>query len=611
MEQQLMALKMSNHELAQENRRMRGDAPTATDAAMADAAAMADSALALGRSFAHGASAAVSSLSQKGRAGSLMSSLTGKRRDDEERMVEEEAELEAVRAEVVAWREHFGTAQENLQRARARAMDAQQVAAAAAAATEASASARVAPEAVRRAFAELSGDAELPAVLSDEALLHIALVVLELVDAANASGASSPQSPPPPPDPGDSLQPLLKIQEQQKNLERLRDAVEKQEAQIARLSASVNRQREKNNNAIQDGRNLLEGQLRSAELQRLELEKRIEASEGVSRQTYELRCHFTNINERLAQQDQLIERLLHEQHRLDDLQGLFRERLRMSGEDLLSELLRGPRGEPGGGPGPTPSSDPPAAPPPEVHAQEAGDASSATSPQRSGRRCSEGSPSPARSSSLGLEVEVRAEAGVQAESPEPAGADEESRMLQSDVEAARARLQEFQQSSAREAQELRALARHVQRRLSAGSEEIAEARPAPGADPPEEPGEAAEEPAGEQASSILYVQKIQELEALSGGLERDLDLLGSTVSCLVADSREKEELVAFLMRKAASEPAAATDEWGSWLDSWWGGRQDPQVAELGRNAEEAMLDNMRLKNDLRTLAVELQKVVHA
>merc|ERR1712187_936665 len=108
-------------------------------------------------------------------------------------------------------------------------------------------------------------------------------------------------------------------------------------------------------------------------------------------------------------------------------------------------------------------------------------------------------------------------------------------------------------------------------------------------------------------------QKIIELEALNAGLETDLDLLQSSVQCLQADVQAKDDLISDLMSSTSraengpsSTASASRPRRDSMLDQLWnlsGLKDESKVQlendELKRMAEEAMLDNMRLHNDLR------------
>merc|ERR1712066_92998 len=130
-------------------------------------------------------------------------------------------------------------------------------------------------------------------------------------------------------------------------------------------------------------------------------------------------------------------------------------------------------------------------------------------------------------------------------------------------------------------------------------------------------------------SGMLYVQKIAELEELNKSLGRDLELLRETEQCLLQDSREKDDLTAFLMRKvklaeleegASRRRENAKPRTGNTALSMIGrmfpqqARRDAPIAdvdELEHEAAEALRDNVRLRNDLRVLGEEYKKLVIA
>merc|ERR1711920_443410 len=103
-----------------------------------------------------------------------------------------------------------------------------------------------------------------------------------------------------------------------------------------------------------------------------------------------------------------------------------------------------------------------------------------------------------------------------------------------------------------------------------------------------------------------------------------MGILRSSEQCLLADSKEKEDLISNLMRTVRSEqpledgsnPAkgavAPTARRGSLGRSLWGRAQrdsQAEVNELERVAEESMKDNLRLRNDLRVIAAEFHKTL--
>eukprot|EP00403_Amphidinium_massartii_P004069 CAMPEP_0178376072 /NCGR_PEP_ID=MMETSP0689_2-20121128/3214_1 /TAXON_ID=160604 /ORGANISM="Amphidinium massartii, Strain CS-259" /LENGTH=632 /DNA_ID=CAMNT_0019996083 /DNA_START=52 /DNA_END=1947 /DNA_ORIENTATION=+ len=112
-------------------------------------------------------------------------------------------------------------------------------------------------------------------------------------------------------------------------------------------------------------------------------------------------------------------------------------------------------------------------------------------------------------------------------------------------------------------------------------------------------------------SGMLYTQKIEELEVLRAGLEHDVELLKETEQMLRHDCMEKDAFITELMRKVASEEIemqsrarAQSRKKPSRLRFLRRERKGLQsdYEDLQHEAEEAMLDNIRLKNNLRMLA---------
>lgn len=116
---------------------------------------------------------------------------------------------------------------------------------------------------------------------------------------------------------------------------------------------------------------------------------------------------------------------------------------------------------------------------------------------------------------------------------------------------------------------------------------------------------------------MLYVQKIAELEELNAQLQRDLELLRASEQCLLADSDVKEDLIARLMRSShqkeddgtAGRTPGRLSLWGlgSLLVQGRNSKTSAQLEELERLAQESLLDNIRLRKDLRALAEEYRR----
>eukprot|EP00435_Cladocopium_sp_Y103_P049397 s394_g14.t2 len=393
---------------------------------------------------------------------------------------------------------------------------------------------------------------------------------------------------------------LLKVQQQQRDLERVREAVDGQQAQVQRLTEKAASERmTKPAAAALPG---LEEQLRSAEGKLDQLGRRLQSSQGTSRLTYELRCHMESVLDRVRQRDNAIEQLLTRQERMEHASVMRRERLAFAQEDLLSQWMRKELPcEPleGGEVSPSSSSSVPFARESVEEEVDQLDLWKAVGVQVSNEDTAE----------LGWE------AAVAASPTSSLVGDESLEDLEQDLEALRRELQNVQLKNRQKAEELRAHIREHQRKLDAE----AEAKEASTNGSPSAASAAAGSVASEAFDSILYVQKIEELERQNAGLEQDLELLRSSEQCLQADSQEKEELISFLMRTMRStereaEASRPRPGAGSRLLGLLSGRRDRSQAlrnleELEKVAEEALLDNMRLRKDLRTLAEEFGKAV--
>lgn len=325
---------------------------------------------------------------------------------------------------------------------------------------------------------------------------------------------------------------LLKVQQQQRDLERVREAVDGQQAQVQRLTEKAASERMTKPAAVAlPG---LEEQLRSAEGKLDELGRRLQSSQGTSRLTYELRCHMESVLDRVRQRDNAIEQLLTRQERMEHVSVMRRERLAFAQEDLLSQWMR---------------KELPAEP-----LDEGGEVSpsSARSVPSAGESVEELDQLDLWKA-VGVQVsnedtaELGWEAAVAASPTSSLVGDASLEDLEQDLEALRRELQNVQLKNRQKAEELRAQIREHQRKL-----DEAEAKEASTNGSPSAASAAAASVASEAFDSILYVQKIEELERQNAGLEQDLELLRSSEQCLQADSKEKEELISFLMRTMRS-----------------------------------------------------------
>lgn len=500
------------------------------------------------------------------------------------------------------------------------------------------------------------------------------------------------------------LLPLIKIQKQQKDLEKLRDVVERQQATIGRLSVHAGKRQAERDKAERETKRPVEERLRFAEKRAGDLGQRLEASEGLSAQTYELRCLLQSLQEKVQQRDQAIEKMITVQTRQDEAASLLQESLGLAQEDLLGAWGRAESTkilQLGG-----------------AKTAEVGPTDDAPTPGLSSNNPSIGCDSNAtvvvfptgtapaqhddeEESHLTMaiaDVEERHMVGVQVshsdfescldpgwESDEDSSPAAGTASLRAELDRLRSEKTEIRKRSAQEVQELRALVREQQRCReverfdnSSNPNEGSPFKTLPTSSPGNEEDEGFEEDelpeetsnsTGPLSSGLLYVQKIDELVQLNAGLERDQKLLEESEHCLLEDSREKDRLIAYLMRQlrpsdvdpgtldpggggSAKPPSSQTarrqlgggagagggDASSGVLDAlglgglakvsgWPGGlgglalgglgltaTTEPDVtnlyaAELERVAEEAMRDNVRLRHDLGVLAEEFRKAI--
>ncbi|CAK9003114.1 unnamed protein product [Durusdinium trenchii] len=290
---------------------------------------------------------------------------------------------------------------------------------------------------------------------------------------------------------------LLKVQQQQRDLERVREAVDRQQAQIARLTEKV--ATEKAGKPSAAALPALEEQLRSAEGKLDHLGQRLQSSQGTSRLTYELRCNMESVLDRVRQRDQAIEQLLTRQERMEHASVLRRERLSYAQEDLASCWMRHVDPQPG-----SESSDIEGKAEPEE-------------PDPVQNLCTE--------EAVGVQVlhedtaELGWEAAVAASPTSSCQSDAgELHVLEQELQALQSAMKELQLQNADRAEGLRAQIREHQRKLD-------EPEPEKQIEEESRNGQTNQE---ESFDSILYVQKIEELERQNAGLEQDLELLKSS-----------------------------------------------------------------------------------
>lgn len=669
---QLQELKILNHDLAESNRRMHLMAQQGVDAAPAEPVPHAS---AMGKLFAAKASSSkdeVSAFGHKGfahfkmfaaqgdkllkmaEAELLKKPSAGEAAREARELAREESEAAALSIEVEALRVSLGAAMEELVEAKCDAKVAQQAAVEANKEEVSTPPPEAAPQLpqlpsaaqLRRrlvaARPDVWGKAEgAAAAVSDDLLAH----AVAAVEAASARlVAEAPVLTPPPPsqtaasaEGADFMtQALLKIQKQQKDLEKMRETVDAQTAQIGRLAEQVSKdQKEAGDGAwipTEVSRVPPEERLRAAEKQRQELGRRLEASEGPSRQLYELQCHLRVLADRLAQRNRALQERLDAVQEHREEQKLLRERLAVAQEDFRgSAPSRSSRATyPGPSTAPLQCDVGGAVAEGMVEADDASLRAPPASPPTpgavAGRKHAEVQVDFAEylAGAEGADVAAAAQGGAHGGA---AGAAERLETLREELRQLRAEKATLAQRFACDAKDLR----HAVRGKT--SEGLSSSYP------PEAPkGAAAHDacvPGSEaEASSVLYDAKITELEALNANLERDLALLGESEECLMDDGESKENLIASLMQQirlaedsandggsdaAADTGTAAAARRGVGIlaagaVAWLGGAaawdaDDAEAIELQRIAEEAMRDNCRLKADLRTLAQELRRAL--
>ncbi|CAE7468379.1 unnamed protein product [Symbiodinium sp. CCMP2592] len=399
---------------------------------------------------------------------------------------------------------------------------------------------------------------------------------------------------------------LFKVQQQQKELERVREAVDQQQAQIGRLTEKAAAdKRPKGSPRLSD----LEEQLRASEGKLDDLGRRLQSSQGSSRLTYELQCHLESVLSQVRKRDAAIESLLVRQERMENRSVLQRERLAFAQEDIMSKVM-------------------------EYHLEELPQVLDATSPKFSenlrqvvseeqldedaGNCASNQSQQDAgvqvsNEDTSDLQWEVSGLAASPSWSSRAPEGDGSLVALQEELQGLRTAAEDAQRRKAEQAESLRAQIRQRQQQMALKETAHTEAAAT------EATQAAAIQAVG--SSGWLYVQKIEELEQQNDGLEQDLDLLASSKQCLLDDSKEKEELISFLMRTVRSDgselenpasmkkPGAGAKIFG--LLRGPGRSQRTQLEELQKVAEEAMMDNLRLRKDLRILAEEFRKYMQA
>lgn len=634
LQEQLLALKMQNYDLEEVNRRARGGGAGATSSPTLSSSPggiagpgfgnAGPTASALGQKFSlqfKVGAGAVSALGARG-AAQLRAVAQG---EGEGGCLNDAA---ALLAEVAPLRQNLRAALDELSAAKKAAMTAQQQAAAIAAGGS---EVKVpSPDDLRSMLQEGeagAGTAAGLASVSDAVLLHIASAALRLDEARRREVATRREQAPTSLSgvEADQGNPLVQIHKQQQDMERLRDAVDKQNAQIGRLAdqdASDKAARPDTLQALQD-------RLQATERHLTELSRRIDASDGISGQMYELRCHLTTLNERARQRDQAIERFLTRQEALSSEQSSLVENLALAEEKVcalqlahVERLCRPAQVEEGED---------------EEICDEVEDLLAGTDlrvEDASGVLSSPSSPSRGSGVCVSVQVDVSAPEAVEEGGESPVRGRESLEELRRQFEELLDENLAFERRSASEVQHLRSLARRSAKKRTEVAAEEDDLGGAGGG------GSSSSTARPSSGPSLLYVQKHTELEALSEGFQQDLELLRSSEQLLREDTKEKAGLIRSLMRTVhadgiakdtssavprqstgaatlgASLGGVALGGAGSVLRGLWrrgtGGKSERRratVEELERLAEEAMLDNLRLRKDLRQIAEELQKAI--
>jgi len=103
--------------------------------------------------------------------------------------------------------------------------------------------------------------------------------------------------------------------------------------------------------------------------------------------------------------------------------------------------------------------------------------------------------------------------------------------------------------------------------------------------------------------SMLYVQRVAELEQHNDGLQQQLGKLHQAESALHAENKEKNDLIAHLMQRANLKG----DMWGANMQRqergfWRRELRGGGLRELQLTIEETQSDNIRLRNEIQVMA---------
>mmetsp|Transcript_10975 Transcript_10975/g.38621 ORF Transcript_10975/g.38621 Transcript_10975/m.38621 type:complete len:628 (+) Transcript_10975:123-2006(+) len=549
LQEQLLALKMQNYDLEEVNRRARGGGGGATSSPTLSSSPggiagpgfgnAGPTASALGQKFSlqfKVGAGAVSALGARG-AAQFRAVAQG---EGEGGCLNDAA---ALLAEVAPLRQNLRAALDELSAAKKAAMTAQQQAAAIA--TGGSEVKVPSPDDLRSMLQEGeagAGTAAGLASVSDAVLLHVASAALRLDEARRREVATRREQAPTSLSgvEADQGNPLVQIHKQQQDMERLRDAVDKQNAQIGRLAdqdASDKAARPDTLQALQD-------RLQATERHLAELSRRIDASDGISGQMYELRCHLTTLNERARQRDQAIERFLTRQEGLSSEQSSLVENLALAEEKVcalqladVERLCRPAQVEEGED---------------EEICDEVEDLPAGTDlrvEDASGVLSSPSSPSRGSGVCVIVQAALSAPEAVEEGGESPVRGRESLEELRRQFEELRDAKLAFERCFLKFLNFLVGLFRSAKKRAEVAAEEDELGGTDGG-------GSSSSTARPSSGPSLLYVQKHTELEALSEGFQQDLELLRSSEQLLREDTKEKAGLIRSLMRTVHADGIA-------------------------------------------------------
>merc|ERR1712183_46449 len=119
-------------------------------------------------------------------------------------------------------------------------------------------------------------------------------------------------------------------------------------------------------------------------------------------------------------------------------------------------------------------------------------------------------------------------------------------------------------------------------------------------------------PAEPYPAGLLYVQRIEELEQLGEILRTRLSDLHERERALRMEQKDKNDLIAHLMKKSNISDLNAEDAASGKLgDPFWrrGLQQADSVEAVESVIQETTQENIRLRNDMKIMAEELRKAL--